>query len=164
MAQKALKFNSYIVTNFFSHIQLRGLVSTSAAGAFAPAEICNGCNAPVLSGIICTRDWKSRETLGNLWLLKDIFHPSCKDSNEAPVVQEKKLRYFFWQWCGSGSVAEHYWDIGYHADADRCCRWVKWMKRGCFLSSPNKSAVAVHRLATSLWPVLNYFVQKLYPH
>jgi len=26
------------------------------------------------------------------------------------------------KWCGQGSVAEHYWDIGYHADADRCCR------------------------------------------
>ena len=36
---------------------------------------------------------------------------------------KKKMRsYFFWQWCGQGSVAEHYWDIGYHADADRCCR------------------------------------------
>lgn len=36
------------------------------------------------------------------------------------------------KWCGQGSVAEHYGDIGYHAEADRCCRYVgrtrKWPK------------------------------------
>ena len=26
------------------------------------------------------------------------------------------------KWCGQGSVAEEYGDIGYHAEADRCCR------------------------------------------
>ena len=26
------------------------------------------------------------------------------------------------KWCGQGSVAEEYNDIGYHASADRCCR------------------------------------------
>ncbi len=26
------------------------------------------------------------------------------------------------KWCGQGAVAEHYGDIGYHAEADRCCR------------------------------------------
>ena len=26
------------------------------------------------------------------------------------------------KWCGQGSVAEEYSDIGYHAEADRCCR------------------------------------------
>ena len=66
-------------------IEIRGLVSTGAAGAFAPAEIFNGCNAPVLRGIVCTKDLKSKETLGNLWLLEDILHPSCRDPNEAPV-------------------------------------------------------------------------------
>ena len=64
----------------------RGLVSTGAAGAFAPAEIFNGCNAPVLRGIVCTKDLKSKETLGNLWLLEDILHPSCRDPNEAPGI------------------------------------------------------------------------------
>lgn len=39
---------------------------------------------------------------------------ACRDKKNAFL--------FFWQWCGQGSVAEHYWDIGYHADADRCCR------------------------------------------
>ena len=62
---------------------IRGLVS---AGAFAPAEIFNGCNAPVLRGIVCTKDLKSKETLGNLWLLEDILHPSCRDPNEAPAL------------------------------------------------------------------------------
>ena len=62
----------------------RGLVGTGAAGAFAPADFFNGCNAPVLRGIVCTKDLKSKETLGNLWLLEDILHPSCRDPNEAP--------------------------------------------------------------------------------
>ena len=26
------------------------------------------------------------------------------------------------KWCGQGAVAEHYGDLGYHAEADRCCR------------------------------------------
>lgn len=26
------------------------------------------------------------------------------------------------KWCGQGSVAEHYEDLGYHSEADRCCR------------------------------------------
>ncbi len=26
------------------------------------------------------------------------------------------------KWCGQGSVAEHYSDLGYHTEADRCCR------------------------------------------
>ncbi len=26
------------------------------------------------------------------------------------------------KWCGQGAVAEHYSDIGYHSEADRCCR------------------------------------------
>ena len=64
----------------------RGLVSTGAVGAFAPAEIFKGCNAPVLRGIVCTMDLKSKETLGNLWLLEDILHPSCRDPNEALVM------------------------------------------------------------------------------
>ena len=40
---------------------------------------------------------------------------ACWDGKKCVLI-------FFWQWCGQGSVAEHYWDIGYHADADRCCR------------------------------------------
>ena len=26
------------------------------------------------------------------------------------------------KWCGQGAVAEHYGDLGYHSEADRCCR------------------------------------------
>ena len=62
-----------LVTTKSSHfIDCRGLVSTGAADAFAPSEIFNGCNAPVLRGIVCTKDLKSKENLGNLWLLEDI--------------------------------------------------------------------------------------------
>ena len=71
----------------------RSFVSTGTAGAFAPAEIFNGCNAPVLRGIVCTKDLKSKETLGNPWLLEDILHPSCRDPNEAPedpLLNEKR--------------------------------------------------------------------------
>ena len=70
-----------------------GLVSTGAAGAFAPAEIFNGCNAPVLRGIVCTKDLKSKETLGNLWLLEGILHPSCRDPNEAPGYPDILKKY-----------------------------------------------------------------------
>ena len=63
---------------------IRGLVS---AGAFAHAEIFNGCNAPFLRGIVCTKDLKSKEALGNLWLLEDTLHPSCRDPNEAPAIE-----------------------------------------------------------------------------
>ena len=27
------------------------------------------------------------------------------------------------KWCGVGSVASHFHDLGYHEDADRCCRY-----------------------------------------
>ena len=26
------------------------------------------------------------------------------------------------KWCGAGDIAEHYHDLGYHRDADKCCR------------------------------------------
>ena len=75
----------HLLVNFLGDTyNTRGLVSAGAAGAFAPAEIFNGCNAPVLRGIVCTKDLKSKETLGNLWLLENILHPSCRDPNEAP--------------------------------------------------------------------------------
>lgn len=45
------------------------------------------------------------------------------------------------KWCGQGSVAEHYEDLGYHAEADRCCRYpTAHMKRGCFPNLTNRLA------------------------
>jgi secretory phospholipase A2 len=26
------------------------------------------------------------------------------------------------KWCGAGDIADHYYDLGYHSETDKCCR------------------------------------------
>jgi hypothetical protein len=56
---------------------------------------------------VVTTDSEGKSSTNSLWSI-NIF-------NRVLIFPGTK-------WCGQGSVAEHYSDIGYHSEADRCCR------------------------------------------